>query len=323
MRAKYLVSLAVLMAIGLVLGGCAWLFAPQLDAVLSADPTEGEAPLSVEFDLSGSTGPITSYSLSFGDGSEPATGTDVDTTIVHTYEDPGTYEAELVIQDARGNMSVDSETITVEPEDVEEDEPTASLSLTKLENGEVEFHVQGWAAEGKHLVAWTLYLDYPEEEPVEEEEDLEVETIDETVVHTYDEAGEYTARLVVEDEDGLQATATTTFTVTLPGTEITNFEVTDAVPGDGTEEDPYELNVDEEYTFEFSAEPGAGREIVEWRLEFGDGSFVGETGLSEDGTLTVIRTHTYTQTNSYTAVAMVWDDADDSDSEEIEIEVVE
>ncbi len=321
MRAKYLLSLAVLAAIGLALGGCAWLFAPQLEAVLSADPTKGEAPLSVEFDLSGSSGPITSYSLSFGDDSDPATGTDVDTTVVHTYDDPGTYQAELVVQDARGNMSTASVSITVVPEDEEEpEEPTASLSLTKLENGEVEFHVQGWAAEDKNLVAWTLYFDHPEDEPSTGEEDLEAESIDETVLHTYDEAGEYTAKLVVEDEDGLEATATTTFTVTLAETEITSFEVTDADAGEGTEEEPYELTVGQAYEFEFTAAPGAGREIAEWRLAFGDGTYLGETGLSEDSPFTITRTHTYTQTDSYVAVATVWDDADNSASEEIHIE---
>jgi len=82
-------------------------------AVAGADPTEGDAPLNVTFDASGSSDPdgdVVEYVWRFGDGSSPARGEE----IVHTYATPGTYTAEVTVVDSEGNQDTDTVEITVE-----------------------------------------------------------------------------------------------------------------------------------------------------------------------------------------------------------------
>ncbi|MGQ9700503.1 MAG: PKD domain-containing protein, partial [Candidatus Bipolaricaulaceae bacterium] len=95
---------AVLALVGLFLGGCAWLL-PPLTAKLAAHPTSGHVPLSVTFSAAGSTGPITAFTLDFGDGSSPYSGTDITVNISHTYNAHGTYKAVLTVQDAQGRTA--------------------------------------------------------------------------------------------------------------------------------------------------------------------------------------------------------------------------
>ncbi len=77
------------------------------NALLSAAPLQGAAPLVVNFDASGSTDPdagdsITSYTFDFGDGQ---TTTQSSPTVSHTYTSKGNYRALLTVQDSRGGQS--------------------------------------------------------------------------------------------------------------------------------------------------------------------------------------------------------------------------
>ena len=116
MRKKLLAGMLLLgLAIGL--SACRGFFAQAPVAVLKYTP-EGlyEAPITVTFDLSESTDPdgtIVAYTLDFGDGSTPATGTDVTVPVVHKYEAEGTYTATLEVQDNAGKKDQDSVVITV------------------------------------------------------------------------------------------------------------------------------------------------------------------------------------------------------------------
>ena len=70
---------------------------PGIRAVINADPEEGTAPLTVDFDGSASsafTGNIVSYEWDFGDGS-PSTITSA--RISHKYNDVGTYAVRLKV----------------------------------------------------------------------------------------------------------------------------------------------------------------------------------------------------------------------------------
>jgi PKD repeat protein len=80
-------------------------------ARVSADPTTGTPPLTVQFDGSASSDPdgtVTAYAWDFGDG---ATATGVAAT--HTYADAGIYEAVLTVTDNEGATDAASQTITV------------------------------------------------------------------------------------------------------------------------------------------------------------------------------------------------------------------
>ncbi|NIA11986.1 MAG: PKD domain-containing protein, partial [Nitrospiraceae bacterium] len=82
-------------------------------AVISANPTSGQAPLEVSFDASrsyDSDGRIISYAWKFGDGSS---GSGV--TATHTYNSQGTYVARLTVTDNEGATGSASVTIAVSP----------------------------------------------------------------------------------------------------------------------------------------------------------------------------------------------------------------
>jgi PKD repeat protein len=80
------------------------------DAVIIAEPTSGNPPLTVAFDASGSTDDrgIASYKWDFGDGT---TSTAIATT--HTYENAGTFIVTLTVTDLFGNKGIAIEIITV------------------------------------------------------------------------------------------------------------------------------------------------------------------------------------------------------------------
>lgn len=67
----------------------------NVQATLSASPTSGSAPLSVNFSTAGIDDNRYFYTLDFGDGSTPATMTIYATTAQHTYTQNGTYTATL------------------------------------------------------------------------------------------------------------------------------------------------------------------------------------------------------------------------------------
>ncbi|HEX2030825.1 MAG TPA: PKD domain-containing protein, partial [Actinomycetota bacterium] len=88
--------------------------APVAD--LGADPTSGDAPLTVSFDGSGSDDPdgvISSWSLDFGDEDSTSDQGAPPSSLGHTYTEPGTYTATLTVTDDDGDTDTDSVSITV------------------------------------------------------------------------------------------------------------------------------------------------------------------------------------------------------------------
>jgi len=84
--------------------------APLL-AWADSDVDEGKAPLTVKFiaDIEGGKPPL-EYRWSFGDGSPDST----EANPVHTYEKPGSYQADLEVKDALGDEDSDYLEIEVE-----------------------------------------------------------------------------------------------------------------------------------------------------------------------------------------------------------------
>jgi len=93
---------------------------PQFEAT----PDHGPAPLAVSFNLSASfdpagivpapTGSIVSFSLDFGDGTPPATGTGIGAPASHTYVTPGYRVATLTVVDNDGASASATHAVTVE-----------------------------------------------------------------------------------------------------------------------------------------------------------------------------------------------------------------
>ena len=77
-------------------------------AVINTDKQTGAAPFTVNFDATSSTGPINTYSWSFGDN-RSATGS----TVSHAYTSSGTYTATLTVQGANGSSDQSSVNIAV------------------------------------------------------------------------------------------------------------------------------------------------------------------------------------------------------------------
>ena len=116
MKRKLLAGM-LLLSLAIGLSACRGFFTQAPVAVLVYAP-EGtyEAPITVTFDLSGSQDPdgeIVGWTLDFGDGSAPATGTDVTVPVEHTYEAEGTYTATLEVEDNAGKKDQASVVITV------------------------------------------------------------------------------------------------------------------------------------------------------------------------------------------------------------------
>ena len=88
-------------------------------AALTASPSSGRPPLTVNFDGSGSYDPdtappadtIASYTFNFGDGSAAVTRTTP--TISHRYQHAGTYAARLTVTDSRGLQSANTATVVI------------------------------------------------------------------------------------------------------------------------------------------------------------------------------------------------------------------
>jgi len=80
----------------------------QKPTAMIATPTGtpyGPAPLTVTFDISGSTdsdGEIVSFTLAFADGSDPVSGTDLTVPITHTYSSSGQHFTTLTVMDDDG-----------------------------------------------------------------------------------------------------------------------------------------------------------------------------------------------------------------------------
>ena len=317
---------AILILVGLVLGGCAWLLRP-LEAKLTANPTSGPAPLSVTFSAAGSTGAIVSFTLDFGDGSEPYSGTDLTVSISHTYNNPGTYTATLTVSDAQGRTATDSVTITVLPG------TTASLAAAPnpVEQGKtITFTLQATAAEGRTLLSWKFWFNYAPDTDPDLQGTISGSSFFFIEDHTYAEAGSYTARFEVKDSENQTAVATLTITVTSPPPTIEEFKAS----GDGGtswvsyEDDPALLSIDSgtNVEFKFKATPASGRKLTKWTLSTpgADIQSQTQTGLWDSLIVTGINrlyTNTTTQTKSYTATLQVWDDLNNSAQAAITIEV--
>lgn len=164
----------------------------RIMAAVVAEPREGKAPLTVQFDATRSLDPaglITDYLWDFGDGSPVASGA----VVSHTYQRAGEYLVTLVVVGPSGTGRATAlirvlnnppeARFTVWPKDPWAKEPVSfDASLSTDPDGDPLTYRwdfgDGGSAEGK------------------------------VVQHTYAKAGEYVVILTVTDPSGAQARAT-------------------------------------------------------------------------------------------------------------------
>jgi phospholipase C len=175
-------------------------------------PTEGEAPLTVSFDASGSTAPnsdVASWDLSFGDGSPDATGTGAppSPTVSHTYSTPGTYTVQLTITTVDGGTATIDESITVlAPQPV----PTLTASPPGG-NGPltaVTFDGSGTTDPDSTITSWDLSFGDGSQDATGTGPPPSP-----TATHSYIKAGVYPVVLTVHDANGATASVPYTYIV--------------------------------------------------------------------------------------------------------------
>jgi PKD repeat protein len=166
-----------------------------------ADPPNGAAPLEVRFSATGRDpdgGPV-SYRWDFGDG-----GSAFGAQAVHTYREPGEYEATVTVTDDEGDTATDTVPVTVA---APENGPPHVDAVADPASGrgplEVQFEAVGTDPDGDPL---TYEWDFGDGGGL----------FGAVVSHTYQEAGEYTATVTVTDPDGASATDEVEITVEDP-----------------------------------------------------------------------------------------------------------
>lgn len=183
-------------------------------AVISTSTTMGEAPLNVNFNGTGSSdaeGSIVSYSWSFGDGSQSATGS----TTNHIYTDVGTFNATLTVTDSAGATDSKSTPVIITGQSDENLAPTANFT-TSVDEGAIPLIVEFNASassdpeNGSLTYSWN-FGDGTSSQGVQ-------------TSHTFTTAGTFTVNLQVTDDQGAPNTATKMITA-LANTEEPIFTI--------------------------------------------------------------------------------------------------
>ncbi|MDO6472171.1 PKD domain-containing protein [Maribacter sp. 1_MG-2023] len=252
-------------------------------AAIIAVPTNGSAPLEVNFDGSDSTddSDIASYSWDFGDGTT-ATGINVDKTFIYS----GTYNVVLTVTANDGGTDTEAIEITSSGAPIANIVATPQIGDTPLD---VSFDASGSSGDNAIVsYAW----DYGDG----------IMGSGITSSHIYTAIGNFTAKLTITDSAGLTDTGNILITVSAPDNTAPT-AVAAATPLSG--ETP--LLVD----FDASASTDDNG-IFSYSWDFGDGT------ANETGSLI---SHTYTDEGTYNAILTVTDAEGLMDTETIEIVV--
>ncbi len=246
-------------------------------AVLAANPTSGNAPLTVTFSSAGSSdadGDSLTYAWDFGD-SLSALGASVS----HTYPNAGRYTATLIVTDTHGGQGAKSVIITVaEPAPSGEPgnrAPTAEATATPQSgNAPLSVAFDASASTDPDGDALDYTWDFGDTQP----------GTGRTASHTYITAGRYTATLIVTDGKGGSSAKTLVITVNAnPKAAFT------ATPTSG--------NVGTTVNFDATASTDADGDTLAYAWKFGDG---GEGA----GRTT---SHTYATAGIFTAILTITD----------------
>jgi PKD repeat protein len=203
------------LAIAVVVAAAVLFLSPAVAAEPTAEftysPQEPWVGSEVEFNASETTAGgsnISIYEWRFGDGT-----IDNGETVTHTYEERGSYEVTLLVEDMEGSISEKSKTLNVEakrvPEAVveyEPEEPLAGETVTFDASGsEGEIEGYDWVLNGSSL-----------------------SNDDATLEHVFDKEGEFDVVLTVTNDQGNSDNARETVTVEGNVEEVTPIAVINA-----------------------------------------------------------------------------------------------
>jgi len=164
-----------------------------LEASITASPSSGELPMTVNFTASASGGTTPySYSWDFGDG-----GSSSSQNPSHTYTNAGTYSVVLTITDAQSNQGSNSLTITASP-------PTLSASASGAPTtGEVQLTVSFKGSASGGTSPYSYSWDFGDGDS----------STGQNPSHTYTNADTYDVTLTVTDSNSNKASDSLTITV--------------------------------------------------------------------------------------------------------------
>ena len=258
-------------------------------------PTNGTSPLTVEFtaDASDADNDPLTYSWDFGDGDK--TGDKNKET--HIYQQEGTYTAKVTVSDGNGGQSSDTIEIKVNKPPKSNNPPTVQLDATPKTGDSplaVEFTITANDPDGDSL---TIDWDFGDNQTAQGQTSRN---------HTYQNAGNYTAKVTVSDGKGGTANDTVQITVNQPPptnkpptVELSSSETEGAAP----------LAVTLTAT---ASDPDNDSLTYDW--DFGDGEMA--QGQAS-------RNHTYQNAGTFTAKVTVSDGKGGTDSSTVQIKAIQ
>src|SRR5215203_2917767 len=274
----------------------------SLAAEITSNATSGNAPATFSFaaDASGGTGPYT-VNWNFGDDSEESD----EQSVVHTFTEAGNYTVTLTVTDSEDQTATDTLEVAVEESSTDEEPPaTESLAAEITSNttsgnapATFTFDANASGGTGPYTVNWNFGDDSEESE-------------EESVVHTFTEAGNYTVTLTVTDSE--DQTATDTLEVAVeesstdgepPATESLAAEITSNTTSG---------NAPATISFAANASGGTGPYTVNWN--FGD-----DSEESEEESVV----HTFTEAGNYTVTLTATDSTGETATDTLEVAVEE
>src|SRR5918997_1794604 len=223
-----------------------------LTAGIISNSTEGFAPATFEFEanITGGDEPYT-YLWNFGDGSEESD----EQTVEHTFEEAGIYNVTLAVTDTDNQDASNSILITVEPTPTSTTttitEPLTAGIISNSTEGfapaTFEFEANITGGTGPYGISWDFG-------------DGSEESDEQTVEHTFEEAGIYNVTLAVTDTDNQDASDSIEITVEEPAEEGEEATTTTTTVQNQTQNNQTDTAGGEEPTVqldETSAEPGS------------------------------------------------------------------
>jgi plastocyanin len=173
----------------------------EIDSLLTVDAitngTEGEAPATFIFeaDALGGTEP---YTVIWDFDDDSVVEESEEQTILHTFDEAGTYNVTVDVEDSEEQIASDSVEITVEEEGAENDEEeTNDLPTVEIVSNGVEGEAPATFIFEADIVGgtqpYTISWDFGDGSEGSEEQSVE---------HTFDEAGIYNVAVTVTDSDG-------------------------------------------------------------------------------------------------------------------------